>query len=63
MGRLGGKIAVITGANSSIGLASAKRFDHYCSEQLISGFETGAVFRAVRTSRQTKPRPSRGRKL
>ena len=26
MGRLEGKIAVITGANSDIGLASAKRF-------------------------------------
>src|ERR1700733_1339566 len=37
MGRLEGKIAVVTGANSGIGLASAKRFAAEGAEVVITG--------------------------
>src|ERR1700680_325242 len=37
MGRLEGKIAVVTGANSGIGLASAKRFAAEGAQVVITG--------------------------
>jgi NAD(P)-dependent dehydrogenase (short-subunit alcohol dehydrogenase family) len=47
MGRLEGKIAVVTGANSGIGLASAKRFAAEGAQVVITGRRRAELDRAV----------------
>jgi NAD(P)-dependent dehydrogenase (short-subunit alcohol dehydrogenase family) len=47
MGRLEGKIAVVTGANSGIGLASAKRFAAEGSQVVITGRRQAELDKAV----------------
>jgi NAD(P)-dependent dehydrogenase (short-subunit alcohol dehydrogenase family) len=49
MGRLEGKIAVITGANSGIGLASARRFAAEGAHVYITGRRQDELDNAVRS--------------
>lgn len=47
MGKLDGKVAVITGANSGIGLASARRFAHEGAHVFMTGRRQAELDRAV----------------
>ena len=49
MGRLEGKVAVVTGGNSGIGLATAKRFQQEGARVVISGRSKKTLDEAVRT--------------
>jgi NAD(P)-dependent dehydrogenase (short-subunit alcohol dehydrogenase family) len=48
MGRLEGKVAVVTGANSGIGLASAKRFAQEGARLFVMGRRQAELDAAVR---------------
>ena len=47
MGRLKGKVAVVTGANSGIGLASAKRFAQEGARLFVTGRRQAELDAAV----------------
>ncbi len=49
MGKLEGKVAVVTGGNSGIGLATAKRFQQEGARVVISGRSKKTLDEAVRT--------------
>ena len=49
MNRLEGKVAVVTGGNSGIGLATAKRFQQEGARVAISGRSKKTLHEAVRT--------------
>jgi NAD(P)-dependent dehydrogenase (short-subunit alcohol dehydrogenase family) len=49
MGKLEGKVAVVTGGNSGIGLATAKRFEQEGAKVVISGRSKKTLDEAVRT--------------
>jgi NAD(P)-dependent dehydrogenase (short-subunit alcohol dehydrogenase family) len=47
MGKLDGKVAVVTGGNSGIGLATAQAFQHEGAQVVITGRDEGAMAAAV----------------
>src|SRR5215472_9884790 len=49
MGKLKGKVAVVTGGNSGIGLATAKRFQQEGAKVVISGRSKRSLDEAVKT--------------
>ena len=61
MGKLDGKIAVITGANSGIGLATAKQFVNEGAYVFLTGRRTPELAAAVKRDRKKCNRRARRR--